>query len=157
MDEIQQELCDQTGTWVSKSSICREAKKMGLTRKKVRRIATQRSDIARAYFMVQVESMSANTFIWVDETGSDKQNALRKYAYSLQGVTPINYCLYTSGRQISAISAISTRGVEDVYLPEGGVSNDTFCDFIEKCLLPVLMPFNGSNPRSIVVIDTRAV
>ena len=33
--------------------------------------------------MVQVENMSADTFIWVDETGSDKRNALRKYAYSL--------------------------------------------------------------------------
>ena len=40
LDEIQQELCDKTGTWVSKSTICREAKKMGLTRKKMRRIAT---------------------------------------------------------------------------------------------------------------------
>ena len=107
--------------------------------------------------MVQMENMSANTFIWVGETGSDKRHALRKYAYSLRGVTPINYCLYTSGRQISVISAISTRGVEDVYLAEGGVNGDTFCDFIKKCLLPVLMPFNGSNPRSIVVIDTRAV
>ena len=33
--------------------------------------------------MIQVENMSADTFIWVDETGSDKRNALRKYAYSL--------------------------------------------------------------------------
>ena len=157
LDEIQQELCDKTGTWVSKSTICREAKRMGLTRKKMRRIATQRSDIARAHFMVQVENMSADNFIWVDETGSDKRNALRKYAYSLRGVTPINHCLYTSGRRISAISAISTRGVEDVYLAEGGVNGDTFCDFIEKCLLPVLMPFNGSNPRSIVVIDNASI
>ena len=89
LDEIQQELCDKTGTWVSKSTICREAKRMGLTRKKMRRIATKRSDIARAHYMVQVENMSAGTFIWVDETGPDKRNALRKYAYSLRGVTPI--------------------------------------------------------------------
>ena len=92
---------------------------MGLTRKKMRTIATQRSDIARTHFMVKVENMGADTFIWVDETGSDKRNALRKYAYSLRGVTPINHCLYTSGRRISAIFAISTRGVEDVYLAEG--------------------------------------
>ena len=40
LDEVQQELCDKTGTWVSKSTICCEAKRMGLTRKKMRRIAT---------------------------------------------------------------------------------------------------------------------
>ena len=95
--------------------------------------------------------MSADTFIWVDETGSDKRNALRKYAYSLRSVTPINYGLYTSGKLICVFSAISAKGVEDVYLAEGGVNDgDTFCDFIERCLPPVLMPFNGSNPRSIV-------
>ena len=123
----------------------------------MRRIVTQRSDIAQAHFMVQVENMSANIFIWVDETSSDKRNALRKYAYSLWGVTPINYCLYTSGRRISAIYTNSTRGVEDVYLAEGGFNSDMFCDFIEKCLLPVLMSFNGSNLRSIVVIDNASI
>ena len=61
MDEILQELCDKTCTWVSKSTIYHEAK--GLARKKMRRIATQSSDIARAHFMAQVENMSANTFI----------------------------------------------------------------------------------------------
>ena len=156
LDEVQEDLFDKTGKWVSKSTVCREAKRMGLTRKKMRRIATQRSDIVRAHFMVQVENMSADTFIWVDETGSDKRNALRKYAYSLRGVTPVNYCLYIPGKRISAISAISTRGVEDVYLA-GGVNGDTFCDFIDKCLLPILQPFNGSNPRSIVIIDNASI
>ena len=33
LDEIQQELCDKTGTWMSESTICREAKRMELTRK----------------------------------------------------------------------------------------------------------------------------
>lgn len=63
LDEAQHALLDKTGTWVSKSTICREAKRMGLTRKKMRRIATQRSDIARAQFMIQVQHMSADTFV----------------------------------------------------------------------------------------------
>ena len=43
-----------------------------------------------------------------------------------------------------------------LFQPEGGANGDTFRDFIEKCLLPVLMPFNGSNPRSIVVIGNAS-
>ena len=35
LDEIQQELCDETGTWVSKSTICREAKSMAGTYLKI--------------------------------------------------------------------------------------------------------------------------
>ena len=45
--------------------------------------------MARASLMVQVESMNADMFVWVDETGSDKCQASCKYAYSLRGVTPI--------------------------------------------------------------------
>lgn len=95
--KFEPELFDKTGTRISKSTICREAKTMGLTRKKGG-IATQRSDIARAHFMVQVQSTSVDTLIWVNETGSDKRNALRRYSYRLQAVTPINYCQYTSGK-----------------------------------------------------------
>ena len=108
----------------------------------------QRSDIARATFMVQVEHniMYSSMFLWVDETGSDRRNTLRKYAYSLRGITPLNYSLYQSGRRISAISAMSTRGIGDVYLTEKWYMNgDTFCDFVVKCILPILQPFNGSN------------
>ena len=157
LEEVQQNLFDKCGTWVSKSTLCRGAKRMGLNRKKMRKIATQRSDITRASFMLQVETMHADMFVWVDETGSDKRNAMRHYAYSLRGVTPINYCPYIPGRRISAISAITTRGVEDVYLAEGGVNGETFCDFIRKCLLPIIQPFNCSNPRSIVVLDNASI
>ena len=157
LEEVQLDLFEKTGTWISKSTICREAKRMGLTRKKIGKIALQRSDVARATFMVQVEHMDSSMFLWVDETGSDRRNTLRKYAYSLRGITPLNYCLYQSGRRISAISAMSTRGIEDVYLTESGVNGDTFCDFVVKCILPILQPFNGSNSRSIVVMDNASI
>lgn len=106
LEEVQQHLFDKCGTWVSKSTLCREAKRMGLNRK-MREIASQRSDIARASFMGQVETMNTDMFVWVDETGSDKRNVMWHYAYTLRGVTPINYCLYIPGKRISAISALS--------------------------------------------------
>lgn len=115
----------------------------GLRRKKMQ--------FREASFMVQGENMGADMFIWIDETGSDKCTTSRKYVYSVCGVTPLNCCLYIPGKRISATSAILTRGV-DVYLAEGGVSDDTFCDFIVKVLLPVLQPFNGFNPRSNVTL-----
>ena len=47
--------------------------------------------------------------------------------------------------------------VEHVYRAERSVNVDTFCDFIEKFLLPVLMLINGSNPHSIVVVDSGSI
>ena len=38
--EVQEELFDITGTWVSSATICRTAKRLGLTRQKMRNVAT---------------------------------------------------------------------------------------------------------------------
>ena len=47
--------------------------------------------------------------------------------------------------------------VLDVYIKEGTVDGEEFCNFTELCLLPQLLPFNGSNPRSVVVLDNASI
>ena len=81
----------------------------------------------------------------------------REIMHSLQGTTPVDHILFVPGKRISAISAISSRGVEDVYLVEESVNGDIFCDFVIKCLLPILEPCNGVNSRSIVVLDNASI
>ena len=39
----------------------------------------------------------------------------------------------------------------------GSTNGDTFYDFIEKHLLPHLMPFDGINPHSVVIMDNCAI
>ena len=52
---------------------------------------------------------------------------------------------------MSVIVALSTERVLDVKFVHGSVSEEIFSQFIELNLLPHLLPFNGSNPNSIVV------
>ena len=40
---------------------------------------------------------------------------------------------------------------------EGSINGDIFCDFIERCLIPILQPFNGTNDSSIVVMDNTSI
>lgn len=40
---------------------------------------------------------------------------------------------------------MSLEGVEDVYLSEENVNGVIFEDFVRTTLLPILMPFNGTN------------
>ena len=47
--------------------------------------------------------------------------------------------------------------VLDVKFVHGSVSGEVFSQFIELNLLPHLLPFNGSNPNSIVVLDNASV
>ena len=43
--------------------------------------------------------------------------------------------------------------IEDVDTYEGSIKGDTFCDFVQRCLVPILQPFDGTNDRSVVVRD----
>ena len=52
---------------------------------------------------------------------------------------------------------MSTTQFLDAYIVEGTVNGDVFYRFVQSCLLPHLMPFNGTNPNSIVVMDNCAI
>ena len=45
----------------------------------------------------------------------------------------------------------------DCYTTEGTVDGDVFYRFVQSSLLPHLMPFNGTNPNSIVILDNCSI
>ena len=53
--------------------------------------------------------------------------------------------------------AISTKGVEDVYIAEGNIDGDRFLKYVQCSLLPLLMLFNGTNPKSVVMMDNTSI
>lgn len=55
------------------------------------------------------------------------------------------------------MAVMSTEGVEDIYFVEGSVNGDKFLDFVQRSLLPILMPFSSSNPKSLVILDIASV
>ena len=52
---------------------------------------------------------------------------------------------------------MSMEGMLDVYITDGSIDGGTFSEFIEKRLLPQLLPFNGTNARSVVVMDNPSI
>jgi hypothetical protein len=130
---------------------------MGCTRQKIEHIALQRSDESRARYMADIAIYNPEMFIWIDETGCDRRNSIRKYSYSLRGVTPRDHRLLIRGTRYSAIPVMSMQGIHDVAIMEGTVNGDRFEQFVANTLLPILNPFNGSNPLSIVVMDNCSI
>ena len=68
LHEVCQEVKQCFDIAVSPATICKLLKRYGVTRKKIRQVASQRNDALRGAFM----------FVWVDETGTDKRDQLRK-------------------------------------------------------------------------------
>ena len=95
-------------------------------------------------------------FVFVDETGADRRDCMRKFGYSLKGKRTRSQKLLSRGRHVSAIAAMSTSGMLDFHLAYT-VDSSEFRDFVEVCLLRHLMPFDGDNPNSIVILDNASI
>ena len=96
-------------------------------------------------------------FVFVDETGSDCRSSVRKHGYGLCGMTPTTHRLLARGTRINAIAGIATSGHVALDLVAITVTGEVFLYFAMGSSIPNMLPFNGSNPRSIVVMDNASV
>ena len=56
-----------------------------------------------------------------------------------------------------AIAAMCMDDVIDVQITTESVNGEKFCDFLERCLLPQLLPYNGVNARSVMILDNASI
>ena len=99
----------------------------------------------------------SHTFVHVDETGADKQSLLRKYGYAFKGTRAITENSLVRGKRYSPIAAMCMDGVIDMQITTESVNGEKVCDFLERCLLPQLLPYNGVNARSVVILDNASI
>lgn len=157
MHEIQAELKDTLQIDVELSTIARFLFANKFTRQKLHNVALQRDAFAREQYIIDVSLYSLEMFVFVDETGADHRNILRKYGYSLRGKPPCNHSLLVRGERVSAIACMSIQGILDVKIVKGTSNGDIFYEFLHSNLLPHLMPFDGRNPHSVVVLDNCSI
>ena len=91
--------------------------------------------------------------MFLDETGADRRNCLRRFGYSLRGKPAVSKKLLVCGQRISAIAVMSTWTVTLSL----AVNSSKFSNFVQQALLPQLQPFNGVNARSVVVLDNASI
>lgn len=159
LHELQDKLYDHFGVTISVSTIilCKTLRLMGCSRRVIRHVALQRSDELRASFMAEITAYDPEMIIWIDESGCDRRNSMRKFNYTLKGIPPVDHRIFGRGKRYSAITAMTVKGIQDVFLAEGNVDGERFEGFIKDSLLPILQPFNCSNPNSIVVMDNATI
>jgi len=142
---------------VSPSTICRLLYRHGFTRRKIQQVAQQRSSNYRGKFMATMLMFDADKIVWIDETGCDRRDQIRRLGYSIRGERPVCHRLLQRGQRISIIAAMTTEGIISTEIVKGTVNGSTFTDFIQGKLIPEMMQFNGENSRSIAVLDNCSV
>lgn len=155
--EIHSELFELAGADISYSQICRFLSDMGFSRQKIKYTALQRDQRLRFLYKNDVSVYHPDMLIFLDESGFDRRDGMRKYGYSLRGRPPISHKLMARGKHLSLMAFMSTTGILDCKITDDGVDGDAIYNFVERHLLPHLMPFDGHNPHSVLVMDNCAI
>ena len=157
LTEIKDKVHQCTGMDISPPAICNVIHKNGLTRKKVQRIASQRSAIYRGDYIAEMSMYNVNMLVFADETGKDARDCISRYGYAVQGQTPQSALRLTRGQRTSVIAAISCIGLIGYDEFTGNVRGDEFFDFVRGTLIPNMNPYNGTNEASILILDNCSI
>ena len=90
-------------------------------------------------FVTYVSLYNADTLIFIDETGCDRRNTIRRHGYGVRGKPLRCPKLLVQGEIISVIVAMTVNGILDLQIVRGSVNCDIFVDFIQRVLLPNLI------------------
>ena len=150
LSEIPWKVEEMNSTVVSTSTFCRLLASYWMTCKKVQHVALQRCFDLRPSFVANVFTL----FVWVDETGSNMKDILRKYGYALRGERAVCPRMLVRSQWISAIFAMSTEGIVANELTNNSVNGE---NFVHGSLISDLLPFDGYSPKSIAVMDNCSI
>ena len=151
--ELQAQVSQVTGLEISLGTLCNFLHQQNFTRQKMKLRATQIDEALRAQFSADVSLYKAEMLVFLDETGTDRRDVLRHKGYSLRGKPAVAHKLLVRGERISVIAFMSPQGILDSVPVKGGVNADKFYHAVQRSLLPHLMPFNGTNPHSVLILD----
>jgi len=147
-----------TGTTASKSTVSREWKRLGLTKKRVERISYTRDESDRIAFWSKgpldvmrpgVCGVSHSLIVDVDETGFYTTNANKTTGHWFQGVPAKQKGRpKREGKRLTVCAAVDSReGVVLRLCYEGGTSKEKFHVFMNALLLKL------GNTRRIIMMD----
>ena len=112
----------------------------GFSPKKIQHIALQRNLSQQASFIANISCYPKEMLVWVDETGCERRNLLRKYGYSFRGMRAECKRLLVRGTRISAIAAMCwDKGILYVGMTPNSVNGEMFCDFVRGTLIPNIL------------------
>lgn len=69
---------------------------------------------ARRSTITELQVLDPSLFVWIDETGYDCRNSMRKFGCGIKGKPPKDHSLKSRRKQFSAIGILCTNGIDTV-------------------------------------------
>ena len=139
---MQRELKENMMLEVSTSTLCKFLHRSGFSKQRMGAVAPQQDRALREQYIFDVSMYTPEMLVFVDETGADRRDRMRKYIYglSVRGKPPVYNTLLFRGERISAIACLSVECFLDVSV-KGTSDGDEFYEFVNTSLVPHLLPF----------------
>ena len=128
--DISDELLSVLEVDVNESAICKFLHKSGFTHQRLKVTAAQQDILLRQHFMAQVTVYLPEMLFFIDETGADNRNLVRRYGYSIRGKPLKTHSFFVRRERVSAIACISMAGLLDIKTLKGTSDGDIFYSFI---------------------------
>jgi transposase len=113
------------------ATICRELKRHGVSLKKLKRVAKERSDELRADFTGKMAQYSPEEIGFIDETSKDEKTICRRYGRSRKGTRAAKQQVFIRGRRTTTTGLLSMDGMVAGTVVEGSMTRAMFLEFLE--------------------------
>jgi hypothetical protein len=132
-------LLDEIGEWlaiyhdqpISTTALHDNLKDLGLTHKRLKRIAAERDDTYRADWLHNITSnYTADQLIFLDKSSKDDHVILHRYGRAIQGHPTIKNVSLNRAVQYSILPALTIDGYMAVRAVEGSIDEAEFFDFV---------------------------
>jgi transposase len=149
-------LAEECDTIVDISTISKQLKKADWTNKRVHILAAQRDEDLRNYYLFKLhqKGLTAEMFVFVDESGLDKRDGARRTGWAPKGVTPLTTSLLRRGKRYHLLPALTLKGLLDALVYQGSTNREGFKMWLETRVLPRMTRFPG--PQSVLVMDNAS-
>jgi len=131
LDEIREWLALYHDQPISMTALHNNLRRMGLSRKIMRKAAAERDRVARAEWLAYVTStFSAEEMVILDESSKDGRTIARRYGRAPVGERPVTTESLDRGIRYSILPALTVNGYMSVRVVEGSINGAEFYDFV---------------------------
>ncbi|PPQ84100.1 hypothetical protein CVT24_002275 [Panaeolus cyanescens] len=150
LDEIQEQLEDQHDIVVSLSTIYITLKRLGMSLKKLSRVAQERCEDARRAFVLEIGGEAPERIVTADESAVNLLTSYRQNGWAFRGLRARKQSKFVRGTRYSILPAITTDGIIFSHITVGSYDGDKFLRWLAG-LLEVMNPY--PERHSVLVLD----
>ena len=154
-DEMIEYIFDNWGVLVDQSTLSRTLKRIGISRKRLKRVALERNDTCRHHYMLQVSQYTADMLVFLDESAANEHTKDRKYGWSGFGTNPSVKRPIKRSKRWSILPAYTQDGLSACHVYQGAIKAVRYEWWLENEVLPRCNAFPGRN--SVLIMDNASI